>query len=50
MKKFIILLMIIQATMFFFGIHQLIQGEIFTGLFNVIINPIGLRINIQNLK
>ena len=55
MKKFIILsliilLMIMQATMFFLGIRILIQGKIFDGLSNVIINPILFHINIQNLK
>jgi hypothetical protein len=42
--------MIMQETMLFLGFYELIQGEISIGLFNVIINPIGLYINIQNLK
>jgi hypothetical protein len=42
--------MIMQATMFFLGIHILIQGEIFDGLFNVIINPILFHINIKSFK
>ena len=49
-KSFIILLMIIQVAMFFLGIHFLIQGSFFDGLFNLILNPIGLYINIGNLK
>jgi len=50
MKKFIILLMVVQVILFIIGITQLIEGSLYFGLFNTIINPIAFMINIDTLK
>lgn len=50
MKIAIIILMIIQIVLFIFGVKFLIEGKIFYGLFNTIINFIFFFVNVNTLK
>lgn len=50
MKTVIIILMIMQIVLFTFGIKFLIEGRIFSGLFNIIVNFIFFLVNVNTLR
>lgn len=50
MKTILIILMVAQIVLFTIGIQFLIEGKIFSGLFNTIINFIFFMVNINTLR
>ena len=46
----LISLMIVQVLYFIYGIWKLCEGELFIGLFNVVVNAVFFVVNIYNLK
>lgn len=50
MKIKIILLMILQVLLFIYGINQICNGNLFLGLFNVILNTAFFIVNVYTLK
>ena len=49
MKTLIYVMLIVQFCLFAAGIYFLCQGDVFHGLFNIILNAIFIPINIDNL-
>jgi hypothetical protein len=50
MKKFIILLMIVQVILFGMGVYFLLEGKITVGLYNTLVNAIFFVVNVNTLK
>lgn len=50
MKKFIYILLTVQLCCFAAGVYFLTQGDMFYGLFNIIVNAIFIPVNIDNLQ